>query len=353
MEKTLGDTLRGLNGPVLITGHSGFKGTWLTLMLERLGIQVIGVSLEAEKNSLYSRCNRKDRIPELITDLANYNLVSEFFNKYKPSAVFHMAAQPLVLESYKTPRKTFETNVMGTVNILDICLQFESVKSVAIITTDKVYKNSNSNNNFVETDPLEGKDPYSSSKVAAEASAIAWQQLSNLNSGPEIFTLRAGNVIGGGDWSENRLIPDLIRALIENENLNVRNPNSTRPWQHVLDPLYGYILACESSLQGVKIKSINFGPLGSSLSVTKVLNIAMNSWDKQSETKIQIVDNDEALEAKTLSLDSNLASKILNWSPNWSQESAVVDTMKWWDKVINKSVSPFQACMYDIEKIIE
>ena len=214
MELMLGKRLRELPGPILITGHTGFKGTWLTFLLERLNVPVIGLSLEPEKDSLFDRAKRTGVIPEAFIDIREFHAISRFISEHQPSAVIHMAAQPLVLQSYKTPRETFETNVMGTANVLDAAFKTNSVEAVVVVTTDKVYRNDNSGQSFVETDPLAGKDPYSASKVGTESVVAAWQQIAKISGGPKVISVRAGNVIGGGDWAEDRLMPDLIRGLV-------------------------------------------------------------------------------------------------------------------------------------------
>jgi CDP-glucose 4,6-dehydratase len=249
-----------LSGAILITGHTGFKGTWLTLLLEKMGIPAIGYSLPPIQDSLYQRANRLGAIPEIFADIRDLNEVERFLATHKPSAIIHLAAQPLVLESYKKPLDTFETNVMGTANILSAAFNTSTIRAVVAATTDKVYRNDNLGKPFTETDPLSGKDPYSASKVGSEAAIAAWQNISNLSDGPKVVSVRAGNVIGGGDWAENRIMPDLVRGFTSNQPIQIRNPDSTRPWQHVLDPLYGYLLTLQSLLEDVTIDSINFGP---------------------------------------------------------------------------------------------
>jgi CDP-glucose 4,6-dehydratase len=213
-----------------------------------------------------------------------------------------MAAQPLVLRSYKIPRETFDVNVMGTVNVLDAAFLTDFVQAVIVVTTDKVYRNDDSGRAFVETDPLEGKDPYSASKVGAEAVVAAWQQIQKASGGPRVVSVRAGNVIGGGDWAENRLIPDLIRGYISRKPIEVRNPESTRPWQHVLDPLVGYLMSIEYALSGGSISKINFAPTGISLTVAKVIEVANKSWKENSEIEIITNTENHEIESKNLSL---------------------------------------------------
>jgi|688.fasta_scaffold419654_1 CDP-glucose 4,6-dehydratase len=344
--------LHALSGPILITGHSGFKGTWLTLLLERLGIEVVGYSLPPEKNSLFYRGNRIGKIQEEFADIRDYQQLNSFIQNVKPSAIIHMAAQPLVLESYRIPKDTFDINVMGTVNILNSAFANESVKSVIAVTTDKVYRNNNSGIPFTESGPLEGKDPYSASKVGAEATIAAWQQIAKISGGPKVVSVRAGNVIGGGDWAAERLLPDLIRSFINQEKIFLRNPESTRPWQHVLDPICGYLSALEFALEGESNPAFNFGPDSPSISVGEVVEIAIKYWPKDSLSEIPAKNQKNHLEAFSLNLDASSAHKILGWQPFWTQESAVIATINWWNKVINQDVSPITACHDDIIELL-
>jgi CDP-glucose 4,6-dehydratase len=352
MDFLRGGHLKDLSGPILITGHTGFKGTWLTLLLEELGVACVGLSLREQKGSLFERLNREGSIPEVFGDIKDYSVIERTFNTFKPSAVIHLAAQPLVIESYKNPIETFGTNVMGTANVLDISVRESNVKAVIAVTTDKVYKNDELGRKFVESDPLYGKDPYSASKVGSEAAISAWRQISLSNSGPEIVSVRAGNVIGGGDWSENRLMPDLIKSLTLDQSLVIRSPRSTRPWQHALDPIKGYLLALEAALAQTSDISYNFGPLEDSLSVSEVCEIAIKAWGKSN--KIKIFDSAVAnlSESGSLDLDSGLAVQNLNWRPVWAQKDAVIATIDWWKSINNGSKSAREACQVDIDKVL-
>jgi CDP-glucose 4,6-dehydratase len=333
---------------VLVTGHTGFKGAWLTLLLEKLGIEVCGVSLNPTSESLYSRLERKGKIQEAFIDIRNYEALHNAVSEFKPNVVFHLAAQPLVLESYAKPRETFETNVMGTVNLLDISSSQASIELVSVITTDKVYKNPNLGTKFREEDSLRGKDPYSASKVGTEAAVAAWRQMREFKDGPKILALRAGNVIGGGDFADARLLPDLIRGFSTGEVIEIRNPESTRPWQHVLDPLAGYVMASNYILNDNDGDAFNFAPDGESLSVHAVADIAQKTWGEGS--KLKVFPTNASLEAATLQLDSNLAKKLLGWRPNWSQEEAVKSTIEWWRKVLKQESLPINACESDFVK---
>lgn len=335
---------------VLITGHTGFKGTWLTLLLENLGIEVCGLSLSAEENSLFLRLGREGTIEETIGDIRNYSTVEKTISKFRPEIIFHLAAQPLVLRSYKEPRETFETNVMGTVNILDASSRVPSVRHVSVITTDKVYKNENLGRRFSEDDALSGKDPYSASKVGTEAVVAAWRQMRKYSPGPSVTSLRAGNVIGGGDYAEARLLPDLVKGFSSGKCVEVRNPQSTRPWQHVLDPLAGYLLGTAHTLQGKETPAFNFAPDGPSLSVARVAEIAAKSWGEGAT--VQSLTEENYLEAETLQLDASLAKSLLSWAPVWSQEAAVQSTIEWWKSVDSGQKDAAVACSTDIEQLI-
>jgi CDP-glucose 4,6-dehydratase len=353
MVSAFGNSLRQLPGPILLTGHTGFKGTWLTLLLEHLQVPVVGYSLPADKDSLFDRANRAGCIPEAFADIRDPTSLRSFLELHRPAAVIHMAAQPLVLESYKTPLETFEINVIGTANLLSAAFATESVKAVGVITTDKVYRNDNSGRAFIESDALAGKDPYSASKVGTESVVAAWQQIAKVSKGPQVIALRAGNVIGGGDWAEDRLIPDLIKAFTGTKKIVLRNPESTRPWQHVLDPLVGYLMAIEKILAGEQIDALNFGPDSKSLTVKKIAEISQARWpflvEVGSSTATATVTATSESEALALDLDSQRARNVLQWRPAWTQEGAVVSSIRWWDSVLNDEIDPLVACASDID----
>jgi CDP-glucose 4,6-dehydratase len=352
MKSSLGETLRGLPGPILVTGHTGFKGTWLTLLLESLNIPVVGISLRPESDSLYAIMERTDKIDEEFLDIRNLNDLHSAIERFRPSAVLHMAAQALVLESYESPLSTFEINVIGTANLLQSCLETTSVQSVGAITTDKVYKNLGLGRAFLESDPLEGRDPYSASKVGTESVISAWREISINQKGPQIFSLRAGNVIGGGDRAKNRLLPDLVNSKLSGNPFEIRNPKSTRPWQHVLDPLHGYLIALEKSINQSVSPAYNFGPNSKSLTVENVAHIANDAWGNSLLVRNASDLHMSKYEAEALAIDPSLASKELNWIPFWSQEEAVRSTIHWWKQVSEGSRTAYQACMFDIENLL-
>jgi CDP-glucose 4,6-dehydratase len=355
MGNPLGQRLRELSGPLLLTGHTGFKGTWMTFLLEHLNVPVVGYSLPAEKDSLYDRAKLTGAIPEAFSDIRNYEELEHFIDLHKPSTIIHMAAQPIVLKSYENPRETFDINVMGTVNILDIALKKDFVKAIVVVSTDKVYRNNNSGRAFIETDPLEGKDPYSASKVGTEAVVAAWQQISKVSGGPRIVSVRAGNVIGGGDFAQNRLIPDLIRSYLNQTILDVRNSESVRPWQHALEPLRGYIMVLESLLNGSTVKTINFGPVGENMSVRELIEMSSELlWSSEKIwVNFQEIEKKSDHESLTLNLDSQLALKVLGFEPIWNQEFAIIKTIDWWNKLLAGNITPSVAIKSDIIEYIE
>jgi CDP-glucose 4,6-dehydratase len=349
MENPLGLRLRELPGPLLLTGHTGFKGIWMTFLLEHLNVPVVGYSLPAEKDSLYDRAERTGAIPEVFADIRDYEALESFIDLNKPSTIIHMAAQPLVLKSYESPRETFDVNVMGTVNILDIAFKKDFVKAIIVVTTDKVYRNNNSGRAFVESDPLEGKDPYSASKVGVEAVVAAWQQMAKASGGPRIVSVRAGNVIGGGDFAENRIIPDLIRGVMAANPVKVRNPNSTRPWQHVLDPLVGYLVCLESIIDAQKPNNFNFGPIELSIRVQDLVTQGEKLYGDRLKINYENLSKPPVFESQALNLDSTLATRYLDWTPVWSQSTAIEKTFLWWKNLIDGKESPAKLCNSDIE----
>lgn len=345
-----GDEIKKLNGPILLTGHTGFKGAWMSQYLQVLGIEVAGFSLPPAQDSLYVRANLSGTIQEEFGDISEITLLHEFVKRIKPSAILHFAAQSLVKESYKDPVQTFSTNVMGTVNILEVARHIESIKAISIITTDKIYENRNLGRRFTENDPIFGSDPYSASKAAAENAVAAWRSINNLNTNCNISVMRAGNVIGGGDFSENRLLPDLVRAKILGQKMIVRNPESSRPWQHVLDPLSGYLDALEESLKRKTDLTLNFGPKEKSLTVQEVIHITKKEWpnlDICIDNEIQ-----SEYEAKYLDLDSAEAERILDWQPLFTQQEAIKKTLSWWDKVLDKPLMTREITNNEIKEFI-
>ena len=343
----------GKKEKIFLTGHTGFKGTWLTLLLEAMGHEVIGYSLASTSNSLYERLSRSGAIQEYISDIRDVEELNKAVRAAKPTIVIHMAAQPLVLESYRIPRETYEINAQGTANVLEAAFTVETVGVIGAVTTDKVYKNLETNYSYVETDALEGSsDPYSGSKVAAEAVISGWKKISEVSGGPKIVTLRSGNVIGGGDFSEDRLIPDMVRSHLSGNPVEIRNPVSTRPWMHVLDSLMGYLRAIEYSKETSKSEVFNFAPHDNSITVKEVLDIALKTWPEMFEFKV-LESPQVKTESSMLDLNPTKAMKELNWHAHWNQQESVEASIHWWRNILVSRQSVFEACQKEIQELLK
>jgi CDP-glucose 4,6-dehydratase len=330
--------IMSLPGPIFVTGHTGFKGSWLTSILDIFEIPWFGYSLEPDRDSLYCRKKKKHSEVGTFADIRDYEKLLQQINKVKPSVIIHLAAQPLVLRSYLEPRYTFDVNVMGSVNVLEAARKIESVKYVVVATTDKVYQNLEQGDPFNEQDSLGGHDPYSTSKTGTEMAVEAWRNLQDSENHVGISSARAGNVIGGGDFSQNRLLPDLIRGFFENKTVEIRNPLSVRPWQHVIDPLLGYLAIIENGLQKSPPRAVNFGPKEKGLSVLEVVESAQNAWGSPTAIKL-LESNQEFHEAENLELNSDWARANLNWENLYSQREAVESTVTWWKKHLTQHIS--------------
>jgi len=322
---------------VFITGHTGFKGSWLSLWLKRLGAEVIGYSLPPPtKPSLFEVGQVADGIVSITGDVRSLEQVRAMIAKHQPEIIFHMAAQTLVRYSYIHPVETYSTNVMGTVNILEAVRESKSVRAIVIITSDKCYENKEMLWGYRESDALGGSDPYSSSKGCAElvASAFRRSYFSDGNGSDHkvsVATVRAGNVIGGGDWAEGRLIPDIMKAIMGKRPVMIRNPNAVRPWQHVLEPLQGYMMLAERLWlheEGFS-EAWNFGPDdGDAKPVAWVVEYLTNLWG---EGAIWDLDTGRHFhEAACLKLDSTKAKNLLGWSPKLSLQKALDWTVEWY-----------------------
>lgn len=346
--------LRNLSGPIMLTGHTGFKGTWMSMLLQELGIPVVGFSLPPDPNSLYLRIPKYKRIDGVFGDIRNRKDLEAFIKINKPGAIIHLAAQPLVIDSYKNPLDTFSTNVQGTAELLDLALKAPTIKAVVVSTTDKVYRNLGLGEPFKETDSLGGRDPYSASKVGTESVLDAWREISRKTSRIPITSLRAGNVVGGGDLANNRLLPDLVRGFIHSMPVSIRNPASVRPWQHVLDPLWGYLLALNNSIGKTEscTPAYNFSADGSALTVQQVVNISVAHMPQVKEILWSQTEDSGFAESKILKLDSSLAREELAWDSAWTQEMAIASTMKWWSDFLVEKKDPFSICLNDIDFLL-
>lgn len=319
---------------VFITGHTGFKGSWLTKILIDLGADVTGYSLEAPTDpNLFGLLNFGGSIHHNIGDIRDYENLFRVFNNAQPEIVFHLAAQPIVRESYKDPRYTYEVNVMGTVNLLECIRNTNCVKSFVNITTDKVYKNNEWIYGYRETDTLDGFDPYSNSKSCSELATASYIRSFLSHQSISVSTVRAGNVIGGGDFALNRIIPDCIRAIESKDALKIRNPYSTRPYQHVLEPLYVYMTIAKEQYDNIKKSGqYNVGPNEEDcISTGQLVEIFSNIWKMKAKLdfKYEIIQNNGPHEANFLKLDSSKIKSEFDWKPRWNVNMAIEKTIDW------------------------
>ena len=345
---------------VLLTGHTGFKGSWLALWLTELGAKVTGVSLEPETSpSLFSQLDLEKRLAgHHLADIRRSQAISEIAETCQPQVVFHLAAQPLVRRSYSDPLGTWSTNVLGSLHVLEALKPLQHECAVVMVTTDKVYENQEWDYGYRETDRLGGHDPYSASKAAAELAIASWRSSfcgaqTHQNPNLAIATARAGNVIGGGDWAEDRIIPDAMRALAAKEVLSIRNPGATRPWQHVLEPLGGYLClaealhACQSNIGQPNpfCTAFNFGPLlEANKSVSQLIEATFQHWPGE----IGIHCGKEAVhEAARLHLQIDKAKHQLGWAPRWTFKTTIQRTVNWYLSV-HKGSSAVDCCLSDI-----
>ena len=319
------------NKKVFITGHTGFKGSWLSLLLLYLGAEVTGYALSPNTSpNLYELCDLESKTNSVIGDIRDVSKLKASLESAKPDIVLHLAAQPLVRKSYEDPLYTIETNVMGTVNLLEAVRYVKSISSVVIVTTDKCYENKKSQKIYDEEDSLGGFDPYSGSKACAEILTATYRNsffnLKDFNKHRVgIATARAGNVIGGGDWADDRLIPDIIRSIEKEEDILIRYPEAVRPWQHVLEPLTGYLVLAEKLFKdGIHYSEAwNFGPDNSdSKSVKWITNRFLQKIDGNN-SKLIIDKNNNPHESNYLELDSTKALKRLEWEPRWGIDTAI------------------------------
>jgi len=340
------------NKKVFLTGHTGFKGAWMLVMLRYLGADVKGYSLEADNPSLFGKIGGEGLCDSVIGDINDLDNLSQELKAYQPDFVFHLAAQSIVRRSYKHPLETFTTNIIGTANLLEALKGVEGKCAVVVITTDKVYENVEMDYAYKEDDKLGGFDPYSSSKAGAEIVTASYRSsFFNMDDhdqhGTAIAVARSGNVIGGGDYCEDRIIPDIIRSLEAKSTLSVRNPASIRPWQHVLEPLGGYLLlgARLSDDPRAFASSFNFGPkMGDDLSVEELVKIALDKWGSGEYEKPD--SSGEPHEAGLLKLDIYKAMLELDWHPKMNSEQAIELTLDWYR---NAGSAPLEYCEQQVK----
>lgn len=317
---------------VLVTGHTGFKGTWMCMVLKQLGAEVIGYSLKAPTNpSVFELTNMADGMTSIIGDIRDLSALNKVFDEYEPEIVIHMAAQPIVRESYVNPVYTYETNVMGTVNIMEAVRLHTCVKSFVNVTTDKVYKNNEWEWGYRENDVLDGYDPYSNSKSCSELVTSSYKKSFFENSDTAISTCRAGNVIGGGDFAKDRIIPDCVCAMAENRTIIVRNPYSTRPYQHVLEPVCAYLQLAKLQYEEQKKYegSYNVGPDDCDCVTTgELVDLFCRLWGEGAVWK-DVSEKNAPHEAGFLKLDCSKIKSVMGWKPKWHIEDAVANSVSW------------------------
>lgn len=317
---------------VLITGHTGFKGSWLSLWLQSLGANCVGFSLEPpSKPNLFDSAQISRSMESIIGDIRDVGCLRMVLKKYQPEIIIHMAAQPLVNFSYQEPLITYSTNIIGTINLLEAVRFIDSVKTIINVTSDKCYQNQELDRGYHEEDNLGGYDPYSSSKACSEMVTQAYSYSYLKNRGVNIATARAGNVIGGGDWSKDRLVPDVVNACVKNQNILLRYPNALRPWQHVLEPLHGYLTLAKQLYEALPsyMQAWNFGPSeGQDKTVSWLTEAIIKYWGGG----IKWIQNSNELKYEThlLRLNSTKARQFLGWKSQWNIETALEKTIEWY-----------------------
>lgn len=316
---------------VFLSGHTGFKGSWLSIWLQFMGAELRGFSLEPQTSpALFSEANVAEKMESIIGDIRDKDLILESMRKFNPDIVIHMAAQPLVRASYRDPVETYSTNIMGTVHLLEAARFCSNLRAVLNVTTDKCYANNEWEWGYRENEPMGGVDPYSSSKACSELVTSAYRSSFFQKSGIALATARAGNVIGGGDWSENRLIPDILKAFENKQPVIIRNPKAIRPWQHVLEPLSGYLVLLERLYNDGQnfADAWNFGPNDQDVQTVKWIVEKMTAdWDHKQNWEIDSLDQPH--EANYLKLDISKAKNKLGWEPKWDLATAIQKIIKW------------------------
>ncbi|TAK75539.1 MAG: CDP-glucose 4,6-dehydratase [Gammaproteobacteria bacterium] len=321
---------------VFITGHTGFKGSWLVLLLKSLGAELTGLSLPPQGSlNLFTSALVEQDITNIFGDVRDAVLVQSVMAKCQPEIIFHLAAQSLVRYSYRSPVETYSTNVMGTVHLLEAVRSVPSVKVVVNVTTDKCYENHEQSRGYVENDRLGGYDPYSNSKACSELVSNAYRDSYLRHNGVGLATVRAGNVIGGGDWAEDRLIPDIVRSCMRDQPVLIRYPTSVRPWQYVLDPLRGYLMLAERLYHQAAVfaKGWNFGPHMSEIKpVSWIADRLVSRLNKKNGWKVE--EGQHLHEASLLILDCLQARELLAWKPRYTLEQGLEETISWYEAYI-------------------
>ena len=341
---------------VFLTGHTGFKGSWLALWLTKLGAKVCGYSLAPNtKPSMFEELNIKNRISKsIIGDILDYEKLQAEMKAFEPDIVFHLAAQPLVRLSYAEPILTYKTNVIGSLNVLEAARHSQSVKAFVNITTDKCYENKEVNRGYREDEPMGGYDMYSSSKGCVEIMSSSFRRSFLQEEGTyAMATARAGNVIGGGDWALDRLIPDCVRYINAGEKIEIRNPVAVRPWQHVLEPLSGYLLLGEKLLEEGKkfAEGFNFGP--NEDSVLRVAEVAQKVCEYYGKGEVVVQKRDDLHEANLLMLNIEKAEQVLGWTPTYTADEAVRKSVEWYKHFYSQDADMCDFTMKQIKEFEE
>ncbi|MBT5400549.1 CDP-glucose 4,6-dehydratase [bacterium] len=337
---------------VFVTGHTGFKGSWISLWLFKLGAIVTGYSLtKLSQPSMYEELNIENVIQKnIFGDICDFNSLEMALKSSEAEIVIHLAAQSLVRESYKDPINTYDTNIMGTVNLLEAARKVKSVKAILNVTSDKCYENREQLWGYHENDAMGGYDPYSSSKGCSELISSAYRNSFLQEAGIALATARSGNVIGGGDWAKDRIVPDSINSFISNKVLIIRNPAATRPWQHVLEPLSGYLILCQQLILHPNryTEAWNFGPNDQDVkSVSTLADIMVENWGGNAEWRPEFEKNSH--EANLLKLDCSKANAILKWKSIWSFEKTIEKTVNWY-KAWHEDCNMFELTLSQIEE---
>ncbi|MDD4530097.1 MAG: CDP-glucose 4,6-dehydratase [Candidatus Gracilibacteria bacterium] len=338
------------NKTILVTGSTGFKGGWLSFWLYNLGAKVVGYSLKINTEpNLFEAIKLDNKITQIIGDINDLDTLEKACDQHKPEIIFHLAAQPIVRESYENPVYTMQTNAIGTVNVLESTRKKDYIKGAVLITTDKVYENKEWLWPYRENDRLGGFDPYSSSKAMAEIAIDSYKKSFLNKLGKKIAVVRAGNVIGGGDWSKDRLVPDIVRTIMKDEELILRNPNAVRPWQYVLEALYGYLIMGQKIFENDKYcESYNFGPdFNDTMKVVDLVEKSIEILGK-GNYKIEISDKNPH-EAGLLLLDNTKAKTLLGWKPRYNVNETLEFTINWYkDFYDGKNME--EICLKEINK---
>jgi len=342
------------NKRILVTGATGFKGSWLCLWLNEIGAKVYGIGYSPNKNkNLFYKLKLNEKIKYSLIDIRNLKKLKKVIKSFKPEIVFHMAAQPLIIKGYTDPFDTYTINSNGTLNILQILKSDKMIRSIVCITSDKCYKSNNSIKGFVEEDSLGGEDPYSGSKACAEIISNTYYQSFFKNKKKcGLATVRAGNVIGGGDWSENRLIPDCIKSINSNKTIILRNPYFNRPWQHVLEPLHGYLILAKKLYENpLKFSSgWNFG--SEKNTVTDVLTVVKKIIKIWGKGKLKFTKKNKYYEQKNLQLNISKAKKKLSWKPKLSIFDSIYFTVEWYKQTLIQKKNPYTVTKNQIKEFL-